>query len=1848
VTDTSKTIYFQLINYPIAKINALVMKHFDIKISIPIFLFFFLANSSFAQPLEVQDATTPPLTPDALIKNIFLGDGIEVVDVQFEGDPRQVGFFNNGEDEMGIDRGIIMSTGRAATQGSAYGANSTGGDFASNDLGGSVQDPDLASIGNGSINDAVIFTIVFRPAADTLRFNYVFASEEYPEWSCSQFNDVFGFFISGPGINGPFNNNGENIAIIPGTNQPVSINNIHPDDGPACPPAFSNFYNDNNATALQPVYDGYLDVFTAQAIVTPCEEYTIKLMISDVGDHIFDSGVFLEAKSFGTGTLEVEAATAAVDGSVAEGCGEGLLTFSLEFAPENDFVIDYSIIGTAENGVDYETIPTNLTIEKGETEVVVPIIGIEDALNEGFETIGIDVQRDVCTRDTIWLFIRDNELISPILPPDTLMCVADTIGLDGSIPINIPPPPTFTMDTDLLLEDAFGSTSGVTTSQIVVAGVQPPYLGQDVIRSVCINIDHRFVDDLDIFLVSPGGQFLELTSDNGANCDDYVNTCFSPNAIQPITFWTGNTCGPGESPPFTGEFQPEGTWTDLWDGENPTNGVWELIVIDDSQGFSGILLDWTITFEPVYKIFYEWSPATDISCTDCPQPNIYPSKTTTYTVTASDTYGCEVTDSITIEFFSQLPAPTVSCSNVTNTNMTFDWTSVPGAISYQVNVNGNGWIDPTDNLSHTINNLTPSDTIIFEVVAFDGCKSVIDTAICWTPDCDAPLGVLENFTNAACNVGGSITVSASGGSGSGYTFSLGNETNSTGIFQDLAAGDYSVTISDSFGCANIVQASIVAPGSITLSEVIVNEISCDEGADGVITVIASGGEAPYTFNWNNISNDSIYIDLDAGTYNLTVTDAVNCEATISIELTNPDPINIDISSTPANCFGLNDGSATVSPSGGQGPPYNYLWDANANDQTTATATNLTSGSYFVTVSDNNGCQSIALVAVGQPTLLNTSIAGVDIDCFGAQNGSIDLSVTGGTPGYSYDWTPILTGPNPTNLNGGVYSVTVTDTNGCTAENGIQLDEPDSLSVILSVTDVTCFGGNDGGLICQAVGGAGNYIFDWSDGVSGSNQLSPISSGSYCVTVTDENGCTKVACADVNQPDELILSTTFNNAGCNGGSDGSIDLTIAGGVTPFNILWSNMEVTEDLNNLDAGIYTVEVTDGNGCQATTTVEITDIAAINLSIDGEDILCTGDNTGSINLTPTGGTGIFNFTWSGPNGFTSPLEDNINLFSGDYTVTVSDSEGCSASIDITLTEPAEAVSALIGQTSTICFNASNGTATVAASGGIQPYSYIWSNGQTAETANNLAAGNYTVTVTDLNGCEAIQGVNIQQQFALSLELSQTGASCFNGNDGQANIDLILLGLNPVDPNDVSIDWDGSTQNTTNVTDLLGGQTYTVTITDALGCTAENSITIDNPPAIGSSILETVDVKCYNGVDGSATVSGDGGTEPYSYLWSPNAGGQITATAIDLPAETFTITVTDNNGCSTTTQLTLNEPAQLQVDFNNDDILCFGQPTGGSTASASFGTEPYIYEWESGIVGATDSELPPGFSMVTVTDAEGCQIQDSTFIRQPEMPLTSTFDVDEVSCPGLRDGTIMVFAAGGTPAYTYSLDGVEYNGASTLVALESGFYNVFIKDGNGCIAETGEIFIDEPDPLILDLGSDTTITFGESLQLFPTIQNADLNTLSYFWWANRNNAIIDDSVSRAPIVMVEEQTTFTLSITDENGCKAEDRITVFIEKERFVLVPTGFTPNADGANDRLLVHGKSDIVKEILLFQVFDRWGEMVFEAENFDINDVNVGWDGQFKNEDMQAGVYIWNLQVEYIDGIIENMQGHTTLIR
>ncbi|MEZ4930652.1 MAG: choice-of-anchor L domain-containing protein [Saprospiraceae bacterium] len=349
-----------------------------------------LSTGLFAQ-MDVTDAATAPFTPENLISNIFLGDGVSIIDITYEGDPLAVGYFKDGTNAIGLDRGILLTSGRAASQncgGGPYGADCTGNVFSSNQMNGNASDVDLNSIANGTPEDVAKYTITFQPFADTLRFRYVFASEEYPEYSCSPFNDVFGFFISGPGITGTFSNGGQNIALIPGTNTPVSINNIHPQDGTNCPAVNDQYYNSNNGIALQPVYDGYLDVFTAEAVVIPCETYTIKLVIADVSDNFYDSGVFLEAKSFGTGTIDVDAVTLSLDGVIAEGCVNGAFSFSLPTEAEQDLPLDYTIIGTAENGVDYGFIPSDLFIPQGSSSITVDIYAIHDGLPGASKVLG--------------------------------------------------------------------------------------------------------------------------------------------------------------------------------------------------------------------------------------------------------------------------------------------------------------------------------------------------------------------------------------------------------------------------------------------------------------------------------------------------------------------------------------------------------------------------------------------------------------------------------------------------------------------------------------------------------------------------------------------------------------------------------------------------------------------------------------------------------------------------------------------------------------------------------------------------------------------------------------------------------------------------------------------------------------------------------------------------------------------------------------------------------------------------------------------------------------------------------------------------------------------------------------------------------------------------------------------------------------------------------------------------------------------------------------------------------------------------------------------------------------------
>lgn len=538
---------------------------------------FFQTNLINAQ-VEVTPANTGIFTPESLVTNVFLGDGVEVTSLDFAGDDISVGYFTNGLGNIGLERGILMTSGDATI---AQGPNNATGNGFDNNSGATCPDLNAIAPAGTALFDVAAYTITFVPTADTLRFRYVFASEEYPEYACNTFNDVFGFFISGPTPGGGTYVD-ENIALVPElsdptgetfTDIPVTINNVNDqgiNPGAGCVYDYAAYYNTNNNTPPME-YDGYLDVFTAQAIVIPCETYTIKLAIADAGDGIFDTGVFLEAKSFGTGTLEVEAATVSLDGTITEGCSDGVLSFTLGDDVLQDFPIDYNIIGTAENGVDYEFIPDDLTIPAGENSVSVPIIAFADGIDEMAESIGIDVQRDICNRDTFWIFIRDNEIVDPVLREDTTICSSNTVQLDGTLQLTLPPPPTFTFEGSLPIDHL-----DITESEIQVFGVQPVFLAPGVIKQVCIDtLLHGWDDDLLIYLIAPSGQFLELTTGNGVNADNYISTCFSPTATTLITDGGPDpNSAPASAAPFTGEFLPEGEFSDLWDGENLTNGIW--------------------------------------------------------------------------------------------------------------------------------------------------------------------------------------------------------------------------------------------------------------------------------------------------------------------------------------------------------------------------------------------------------------------------------------------------------------------------------------------------------------------------------------------------------------------------------------------------------------------------------------------------------------------------------------------------------------------------------------------------------------------------------------------------------------------------------------------------------------------------------------------------------------------------------------------------------------------------------------------------------------------------------------------------------------------------------------------------------------------------------------------------------------------------------------------------------------------------------------------------------------------------------------------------------------------------
>lgn len=537
---------------------------------------------------------------------------------------------------------------------------------------------------------------------------------------------------------------------------------------------------------------------------------------------------------------------------------------------------------------------------------------------------------------------------------------------------------------------------------------------------------------------------------------------------------------------------------------------------------------------------------------------------------------------------------------------------------------------------------------------------------------------------------------------------------------------------------------------------------------------------------------------------------------------------LDATATGTNpvCNGAATGSVSLNISGSPGP-YSYNWTRGVatGSGTGTNISGLIAGTYNITVTAANGCAKALTVTLTQPAALTVSASSTNILCNGGTTGSINITPSGGTPGYTYNWGGGVTTQNRTGLIAGTYTVTVTDSRGCTGTSTSTITQPSALSVTPTPTNINCFGANTGAVSLVVSGGTPGYTYNWGGGITSQNRTNLVA-GTYTVTVTDANACTKTASVTLTQPAAaLTLSTVVTNIGCGVGA-GAINLTPTGGTSPYTFAWTGGITTEDRSGLAAGTYTVTVTDNKGCTATTSATVISTPGLSLSAALTQIPCLG-GTGSINLTVSGGTTPIGFTWS--NG--TSTEVISGLTAGTYSVTATDVNGCTGIQSYIINAAPSVITPTATVTNAACNGGASGSINLTVSGGTAAYTYDWSNDGPEVPDNDLqdlsalAAGTYFVTVTDANGCTAILSNIVGQPNSLVLSVALTHVTCVGGADGAINL-TVSGGTGPY-----TYDWsnDGLEFPDNDPQDLSGlsAGIYTVIVTDTNGCTATISATL-------------------------------------------------------------------------------------------------------------------------------------------------------------------------------------------------------------------------------------------------------------------------------------------------------------------------------------------------------------------------------------------------------------------------------------
>ena len=1257
----------------------------------------------------------------------------------------------------------------------------------------------------------------------------------------------------------------------------------------------------------------------------------------------------------------------------------------------------------------------------------------------------------------------------------------------------------------------------------------------------------------------------------------------------------------------------------------------------------------------------------------------------TYTVVVTGANGCST------EATADVPANTIS----------FNIQGMPSANTSCAINNGGIDIDVTPAGSYTfewsngettedINGLAGGSYSVIVSAGGDCTASANFTVPSTTED---PV-ISQNVTPALCGESnGGIDLSITGGQGP-FTF-LWSNGETTEDLTNILADTYSVEVIGANGC--VATANFTVPNNsiaINLTGTTEPNNSC-EIPNGTVSISATPASNTYTYLWSNGETTQNLTSLPPGNYSVTVYEGATCEATANFTVgndTNAPDITSDI--TDAVC-GQANGSIDLIPQGGT-MPYTFLW---SSGETTEDLVGVPPGDYDVTITGADGCSNTGIYTVDN-SLNNFSVGGstsANTLCIG-ENGAIDLDVLpAGT--YTYLWSNGETTEDLNNVPAGDYIVTVTDNTTCstTATFTVENNAP-SVNVSGATTDILCFGENKGEINVIINGGVTPYSFDWSPAIPGNpDNPTDLLAGDYTVVVSDASNCTGSATFTINQPDDAVqvACSMTSSVTLPGLTDGEAAVNVTGGTAPYTIIWTPGSTQDNvlagnfiIDNLGEGMYDVLVIDANGCEipcAFTINSLDCVTAVGEMSNALESLC--------------GSGCITAAYDDTNQFLDPddvlgfilHEGSINLIVGQiaysdqptfcfdatamtlgttyYISAVAGNDDGMGQVDlgddcsvvsfgtpiVFLEEPIAAIEAPIQ------IDCDNPGVPLVGSSNIAGSIFEWStiNGVIVGNANvaTIAAGDEGdyMLIVHANGCSDTTFVTVEQATnTLTASITADPTEILNCTIDAINLTGSVTGAASAD---YSWEFNGNEISTNSSITVNEGGTYTLTVTDpTTGCSDVTNIFIDDNTEFPPLAIDTPPV--LNCLDSVGTLSGSSSVNGVDFFWATINGTDTTIIGngpnvdVNTPGTYYLIGVAPNdctNDISVEVSGDLNPPSANAGDDQSLD--CYQTPIDlmgiSNTANVDYFwtvNDPNIIISNPNAANINVDQL--GIYTLTVTQLDNnCQAIDEVVVDLYENVPQAEIDVDSPDCVGDENGVIILDADPTNGPYEYSLNGVSNGDDNVFAPLAAGNYELVVTDGQGCTWST-IVYLPEPEPLIVELGSDVIVELGESveLQVLYTVPTEQLDTIL---WTPSELFPCPEMPCDVMEIFPTQQTSVEVTVIDTNGCEGSDILALFVKKDRQIYIPNAFSPNGDGTNDIFMIYSGKDVVN-IKSFLVFSRWGESVFEYYDFVPNNPAFSWDGKHKGEPMNPAVFAWFAEVEFVDGQTVLFEGDVSLIR